>query len=482
MLNNFRNMMSGESDRPDYSALQLAIPDSDDIVARYNYLQAFYETNEVYDDVARYAYQIGQTIETLQPLINPVWESVEFFATRMLKNPSIVAPETNVQVALDKLWMWSNLKGNSEDYSRGLANLGDLFLKVKNDKSKIWIEKVEARYVTKVEVDSRNIVRECRIDIPIEDNKTYTEYWYDPQDGNEGYVAIYIHNFGKEIEISQLGTPVESASLSEFGVSFIPIVYIRFVEGAERGTSCFSHAIKKIIDADRKLSRHNEILFGYNVPIWSILSTTTDKQGFVNGRNPEIKLVQSTDGISKFQSIKNGYSLVSNIPQLDYTASLASVEFSKKVLEQALPELRSGSIETSQLSGRSIVSLLGNSITRAESARLNMVQGLQRISEMALTIGQFLGIFSDLGTWDGFNYRHTIKTESIVALSLEDKSLMLQQLTSSNVPLKSALRICEFSEAEIEKIMEDKKEETDSLTNSFLNNPKFSSDTNTNPQ
>lgn len=356
-----------------------------------------------------------------------------------------------------------------------------MFLKIKTNDSrnKVLAEKINPYHVVDVVTDARDIVREIRIEIPLENDKYYLEYWQDVGEGG-GYVVVFndIQNpAGKEI--SELNTPSYSASFADLGISFIPIVYIRFTNQNKRAVSCFSHALLKIIEADRKTTRFSEILYAYNIPYWNIITTSVDKVGYVKWLTPEVKLLSNTDGTAKFQYLKGGYALESSIPNVNYEAMIKGIELSKTILEEALPELRANSLESTQLSGRALVTLLGEAVARGRTARANMLQGLQRVGEMCLTVGQVRGIFdASVGEYDENFYRHSIKCDDIVQQSPEDKSLLIQQLTSSGVPLKSALRMAEFNEEEINLIMQEKQQETLSLMDSVLSNANFKGDVN----
>lgn len=106
MLNNFRF----KEEDPNYQPLNLSIPTETN--ERYNYFRSFYDNEKTYNEIMRYAEITGNEFETLNGLVNPVYQSVAFFESRVLSNPVIVSTNAAVKDALDRVWKWSNLYGS----------------------------------------------------------------------------------------------------------------------------------------------------------------------------------------------------------------------------------------------------------------------------------------------------------------------------------------------------------------------------------
>jgi len=444
---------------------------------RYKLFEAMYDSNNLYQDITRNAYDAGEYIETLMSIATPCNRSVEFYSNRLLMGARVSSKNQPLADAVNIFLRDSNFNGIKDNYSRELAKLGDLFVRLKNDENHIWMERIEARHVTEVNVDSRSIIQDIRIDIPIEDNLTYTEYWTNEMGG---YVAIWEHKHGINAELEQLGTPKFTALLTSYGVTFIPIVYIKFTsKDNKRAENAFVHAISKIHESNRERSRLAELMFAFNTAIWTAYGSET-KSGYLG--EPEVKLIKSDDG-QVIQYIRNIDEWKSNIPPLDYQAHLAMFKDMRDEMTYDLPETKLNSLDPSQISGKAVQSLLGESINRAKTARANLVHGLKRLCMMAISLGQFYGFMDrSLGTYVQDDFQFDIICDAIIPLDPTDKALMLQQFTSAGVPLKSALRFSEYTEAEIEQVMQDLKEELDNQAASFFNNPSFTRDVNNQTQ
>ena len=470
--NMLSNLLRGEPDVQVKRVTHLAV--DEDPFERYTLFEAMYDSNNLYQQVQKNSFEAGEWLETLQSIATPCNRSVEFYANRLLMGARVSSTDIALADAINIFLRDSNFDGQKDDYSRELAKSGDLFIKLKNDESKVFMEKIEARHVTNVQTDSRGIVTEIRIDIPQEEGKTYTELW--TLDG-VGYCATWLHPYGIEADTSELGTPSFYAPLSSYGITFIPIVYAKFKSTNKRAENCFVHAISKIHEANRERSRLAELMYAFNQAIWTAYGSGLSKDGIYNP-DPEVKFIK-TDGSQVIQYVKGIGEWKSNIPDLDYQSHLAMFKDMRDEITLDLPEIKLNGLEPSQISGRAIQPLLGESINRAKTARSNLSHAIKRLNMMAITLGQFYGFFDrSLGNYVEGDFKHDLVCDAIVPLDPTDKTLMLQQATSAGMPLKSAMRFAEFTPSEIELAMQDKAEEEASLANSFLSNPNFLRDAN----
>jgi hypothetical protein len=449
---------------------------SDDPFERYKLFTNMYDSNNFYQEIRKSAYQNGTYLENIFSIANSAHRSVEFYANRLLMGATITTNDEQLKEAINIFLRDSNFDGRKDNYSREIAKLGDLFIKIKNNKSRVWQELIEAKHVSFVVTDSRGIVTEIRIDIPQGDGKWYTEYWTVDEFGN-GYTAVWEnHRFGKDAELDQLGTPTFQATLAEFGLTFIPIVYSTFTSTGKRSVNSFVHAISKQIEGDREHSRLAEIMYAFNNAIWSAESDGLTDKGQLIGKI-DVKFIKSDDG-QVIQHVKNG-KLKPNIPQLDYASHVSLIKLTKEEVMQDLPETKINSLDPSQISGRAVQQLLGESINRAKTARNNLLHALKRLNMMALTVGQSYGLFDkSLGNYVEGDFRHEIECDDIVPLDKTDKALMLQQLTSGGMPLKSSCRFIGMTQTEIEQVMADRDEEDARLAMKILSNPAFTRDNN----
>lgn len=451
--------------------------EDNDVFDVYAKLESLYSNNGAYNNVARAGYYNNKWVETIKPLRTVVNRSVEFYVSKILSGSHVSTDNVSLLEAVEQINKWSNFNSKKKTYSRNLSLLGDLFIKVNNDENKIWHEEIKSKHVTDFVLDNRGILQEIRIDVPVDDGKTHTEYW--TLDG-EGYVSIWEHQFGRDAKLENLGNPSEYYSLAELGITFIPIVYIQFRDGSERGNGCVSSALDKIDEANRISTRLHSLLFRYGKPTMAVMANMIDG----NGKPlppPKINTKKSTT-TNKTEDVEKedndilylpGFSKAEQlIPNLPYGDALKILQDMMNELEQDLPELKYYSLK-GDLSGKAISQLLGGAIDRAKEARENLIQGLIRIIQMCLTIGQFHSIFqTSLGSYDKGSFEFNIECDEIYGMDTQDKALTLKGFVEAGIPLASALRLSGYDEAEIETIMQDKQTEDktkqDNLVNSLM--------------
>jgi hypothetical protein len=307
---------------------------------------------------------------------------------------------------------------------------------------------IDPKFVTSFVADNRGYLIEIRIDTPMDDKTTYTEYWAK----KDGYFATWIHTLGSGAKLDQLGSPNDYGFLSELGIDFIPIVHTKFRDvGQLRGVSCVRHALSKIDEANRQSTRLAQMLFRYNKPLWAVKANAMDAQGRPLPA-PKIKTTDTTMEMKDDSIIYlPGNSLMESlIPDIKYGEALTIVQDMMNEIEQDLPELRYYSIKDSNLSGKAIHYLLAGAIDKAMEAQGNFLGGLERLNEMALTVGQFLGLFSPLmGNYANGDFTHSIQPPKMFEIGIDEKSTSLKNLTGAGVPLTLAMALSGFTDAEI---------------------------------
>jgi hypothetical protein len=416
-----------------------------DTFSLYNWLRKSYASNGLYSDKAEMLLRIGTEAESIKSLGNPVQRSVEYFVSKILSGDTINITSDNqgVEGAIQQVYEWSNFLGKKSAYVRDFALLGDVFIKVRNTEDKVIIENIDPSYVTVFNQDSRGNLTEIRIDIPFVDSMGksywYTEYW------NKEYVAVWEHTLTRETGLSSLGDPNMYNPSAVYGVDFVPIVHVPFRDvNKNRGVSCVFHALDKIDELNRMMTRlHEQIFIGAN-RAWFV-----DTSGKPSGK-------QSLPfGLGKNQKdgtlLEVGGTPISAVPNLPYGDLLNVVKNMSEELIRDLPELRSYSLEaSSNLSGKAIALLLEPAIERAEEAQSNLIRGLERVNQIALTIGVANGIFpSNLGNYERGDFAHNIVAPDLRNLPLDEKALSLQALVTAGVPLAVAMRLAKFSEDDI---------------------------------
>jgi hypothetical protein len=447
-------------------------PDATPSVIPYSYTQLYDALYDLYNNDSEVV--ADDTTRRLRTVVN---RSVEFFAAKMLPGRKIEVMATKgegdaetenkpLKEAIEQIIKDSNLGNNKPAMLRGFSLYGDSFVRVRGDDQKSYLEDVSPFFVTDFGEDSRGFLTYIRIDIPIIDNSDveaqqgtpalYTEYW----DNDEKVYRSWVTLRTATTSIKQLGTPKEEIKFSELGIDFIPIVHTKFRDiGDARGLSCVYHALDKIYEANRIATRLHDLLFAFGEPIF--VASANDKDAA--GRPlppPAIKTESTTTGVlggvvesvkvlfGRLVSLPGMATLNSLIPDIDYQDALAILNAQMEEIEKDLPELRWYSLTPdAQLSGTAMRTLLGAAIDRANEARNNFLSSLSRMMEMALTIGQFNGIFDQsLGTFDNGDFDHQLIVDDSWGESTEEKGTTMATLTGAGVPAPVAMKMAGFSD------------------------------------
>ena len=442
-----------------------------DYSALYNALYSLYNNDEavVTDDTTR----------RLRTVVN---RSVEFFAAKMLPGSKIdvmatrgeegnQTENTALKEAIEQVIKDSNLGNNKPAMLRGFSLYGDSFVRVRGDDQKTYLEDVSPFFVTDFAEDSRGFLTYIRIDIPIIDNSDveaqqgtpalYTEYWDNTEQVYRSWVTLRTAN----TPLNQLGTPREEIKFSALGVDFIPIVHTKFRDtGDARGLSCVYHALDKIYEANRIATRLHDLLFAFGEPIF--VASANDKDAA--GRPlPPPKIATGSAGTAttaeaaketifgRLISLPGVATLNALIPDIDYADALLILNAQMEEIEKDLPELRWYSLDpTTQgaMSGTALRTMLGAAIDRANEARNNFLSSLSRMMEMAITIGQFNGIFDkSLGNFDSGDFNHQLIVDDSWGESTAEKGATMAALTGGGVPAPIAMKLAGFTEEQVKE-------------------------------
>jgi len=434
----------------------------------YRLLRWYYENNGLYERL-RHAWPGVVGTEAMAPLRNPANRVVEFYAAKLwpgelpdayeiqTENEAIIAP-------IQRIWSWSHWGVRKQVFARWLAMYGDAFAKIvrSNDGDRVYIQLIEPEYVTDFDGDERDYLNYIRLDIPRVRREgdevtayTHTEVW----SKEDLSYRVWEHDKPVDTPIERLGRPTvnESNYLTAFGIDFLPFVHCKFRDvGEDRGVSAYGHALDKLDEANRMMTRLHQMLYRHNGVTWALQANATDPSG---RPLPAPQLDKNSEdqielGGERFLRLPGNAALAPLVPQLQYEAALAIAQDHMLEMERDLPELAYYRMrENSQTSGRAVRLLLSDAIDRAMEARGNAVSALVRMHQMALTLGQVAKLEgfgpAQIGTYETGAFEHSIKLREIVPLNEMERLEALAMKQALNVPTEQLWKEAGYSEDKI---------------------------------
>ncbi|MBX3012349.1 MAG: hypothetical protein KF832_12615 [Caldilineaceae bacterium] len=449
---------------------------------QYNVLRAYYLANGVYDVLPALLRGLGTKAETLESLRNPAYRVVEFYAAKTFPGAlpqalPIVTEHSRLVDALHQLWLWSNWASEKQAVARSFPLYGDLFLKAatrtnaQGRLSRVYLQNLEPQTVTDFDVDERGYLTFVRIDVPQTRRKAdgkqeayiHTEVW----DKAAQRFQRWAHQQSPSQSLAQLGPPTEEHAFGEFGIDFVPIVWQPFRHiGDERGMAAITPALDKIDEANRQATRLHQMLFRYNKPLWAATAGGVDSAGRplppprLGGSDGSILELSEDPTVDDVVRLPGATALAALVPALNYESALNVLRDQMAEIRRDLPEMIYSEIqERSDLSGVAIRYLMEAAIDRLLEARGNAESALIRAQQMALTIGQNAGLFSNLGSYEAGDFDHSFAPRPVLSAPELERAQMVQTYVSAGVPLATATRRAGWSDTEREQLEEERQEE-----------------------
>lgn len=442
----------------------------------YDTLEAFRDQNELYRRLADARFESSWADESIAPIRNVANRAVEAVAAHLWPGslPDALPIETDNEAIIEpiqRVFTWSAFGSQKQVLARQTATLGDGFIKVvqREDKSRVYFQLIHPRYVSDFDVDERGFVVYCRIDVPItrrEGEKTrtllQTEIW------TKESMRRWEHEGTIDTPVENLGEPLLDLPLSTWAIDFVPIVHIKHRDTGElRGAGVFTHALSKLIEADRVATRMHQMLFRHNKPLWAVSANANDATG--RPLTPA-KFADADGNVAGQVTLKDEtilylpgmQTMESLIPNVNYAASLDILNAMMRELESDIPELAFYRIRDfgSQLSGYAVRLLLSDAVARIEEARGNAESGLIRAAQMSLTIGKNAGLFPKVGTYEAGELDFNFRERPVVPLSeLEEAQAVV--LVKDIVGNEESLKSLGKSEDDIKRIMDEKAKAAD---------------------
>lgn len=446
---------------------------------QYNMLRAYTLNNGLYEVLSAILESTSADIPKQRPLRNPAGRVVNFYAGKIWPGtlpdalPIITDNELIIE-PIQQVWAWSNWNANKQVCARWFAMYGDMFLKVstRTDATgavvRVYHQNLEPQIVTSFDVDERRYLTYVRLDIPQtrRDDRGKIETYMRTERWTKEQHTVWEHDLSSSAEYNQLGTPLIDVPLTSYGIDFIPIVWQPFIDiGDERGVGAFTQALDKIDECNRQATRLHQMLYRHNKALWALKAGGMDANGRplppprLGGSSDDETLELDDNDIVKLPGVSD---LVPLVPPIDYAAALSVLNAQLDELEQDLPELAYFKLRSmGEISGRAARLLLGDAADRLSEARGNAEAALIRANQMALTVGQAVGLFDDgIGRFGAGAFEHTFAERPLLFGDDQgEETEVVAQMVQAGIPLRTALRRMGWSEEELAELDADRQAE-----------------------
>jgi hypothetical protein len=391
---------------------------------QYTYLRAYYWNNGLYEVLRKTLTDLRIPTRDIKGLRNPVFRVVEFYATKLWPGSlpaalPVITTNKALVPAIEQLWTWSNWGTEKQTMARWFPMLGDAFIKCnvtqkQDGASMVWMQNIDPEVVTDTE--------------------------------EEKLVGL-----------------IETGSLADLGIDFVPFVWQPFKSvGDERGACAFVNALDKIDEANLQATRLSEMIFRHNRAIWALLANQVDPTGRpmpapklpgVSNDQGQETLELTDDSILRIPG--NG-SLHALVAPINYADALSVLNAQMDELREDMPELGYYAMRAAGIdSGRAARILLDDCHERAVEARSMAEAALVRAHQMCFTLGMNTGAFTGLGTFDAGAFDHSFRERPILPVDEFEEAQTVQTYVGATVPLVSALRRVHWTDDEIAEMQKD---------------------------
>lgn len=388
----------------------------------------------------------------------------------------------NLKDRIGRIWEWSSMGQQKQVAKRFLAKHGQVFGKVvrPDGKDHCYAQWVRAAYVTDYDADERGNVVYVRVDVPKvrvgEDGRTRkvwaTEIWRKggTEEGGEKKPGVVM--FAETDRNSYDSVPSEKrvraaagknvhglGSDDGYGFDFVPFVVVNAQDtGEKRPRPVYAHGLHLIAWVCREATRLSDLMFRFNKAFKVIFGAGEDEYGrpreapmpeqvrslqsvrqdrasqaehtvpFAGHRATMLSREDediSVEGIA-VTGIPGSAQMADATPNINYEAARQWISDHLREVYEELPELLYYAVESrANQSGAALRTLIAGALSRAEEMQANLLTGIVKLDEMALTIAQLEGFegFSEgeIGTYEGGGFDHEIEAPEILPLTEEEK-------------------------------------------------------------
>lgn len=470
---------------------------------RYAYFKA-YRDNTMYTDLVSWTLQQkidGRLDKFIKPFFNPVSRQNDLIAagvyggTLDLEHMTggavpIVTDNPAVINALRQLFIWSRWGENKNLYVRQAALLGDVGLKIVDDREhqKVFIEVLDPGKIRDAKFDDAGNVKAAIIEYEREEepdptkmnpSRIFTQpetrlrktYVYtekitgpdtDPRGpGYPGQFQTFKNGEPFAFYNDAEGNPIDHWD-NECG--FVPLIIAKYKEiGLDWGANSFYNALSKIDGINNLASQINQQVRKSVNLIWYFAGVTKESEIDAGVDKPDkVPALYGPEGSQPFP-------MIGNLPIADALAVLNDMqeELKKDLPELALQEMRD---KGGNFTAPGVRAIYSDAVGRIEEAQGNLDHAAIRAFQMAMTIGgmnnyqNFLGFGPD--SYDRGDMDFYIKPRPVISddLSLKEK---LDVLQANGAPIWLVLEEMGYPQETIDKVVADKEAETRNAVRGF---------------
>lgn len=466
-------------------------------LARY-WVYSSYRNNTAYSSINRIASRLKASsglYKNIRGIYNPVYRQNQLLVSYIyggsidmetLTGGAIPVVTSNAALieAIKQLFVWSRFAQNKSLYTRHGALLGDVALKIIDDREheKVRLEVLHPGKIRDVEVDAVGNVQSIIIEYErpeeldvanmrpsrlgtadLRSNITYTYTEKITKDKFQTFKNGSPFAFYKDMS----GKPVAEWD-NEYG--FVPVSLCQHQpSGLKWGENAFHASTRKVDEINDQASLLNDQVRKVIVPLL-----------FVSGAGGKKDLTVDTSDRDRFTIIyaPEGSDIKNVIGDIDIEGASANIDKMLQELERDLPELalqrmrESGGDQTAP----GVTAAYSDAVGRVEEARGNYDGALVRAIQMAVTMGglnSYRGFESfNLQSYDAGNIDFYIKDRPVINDSLS----LLQRLTSlgtvnSMTPAlqRVAMQEMGYDEKTIDSVVLDAEKQTHEAARGFAN-------------
>lgn len=440
--------------------------DFDNRIQRYELLWRYY-TNDLYDDLAAYKANRG-LYRYIRAIYNPMARLTDFYVSKIWGGQldpdglrgaiPVEADNPAIMPALAQLWQWSNWAAKKNLAVRWGACLGDMVIKVVDDRqrAKVYLQVMHPRTIKTAQFDWRGNVTSCIIEY--EDSE--------PGDTEGAYVNF---TYREEINKDEFRTFKNDEPFDYFGYGsawpnpygFVPLALgVHKDCGLDWGLSCAHDCLATIDELNNQVSVLSDRMRKGNNPPWLLAGVSKPRSGDIDLSTTTATTADKTqrqkDNLLYGPADAKAQALVSDVglaQTLDYIVSLQG-ELEQKYTELALHRLRE-----SNMSGKALSIVYQDVIDKVMEARGNYDGALVRAQKMALSIGGMRGYFSGFGleSYDAGDEEHRIGDRPVLAELVDYQLIELGMKLGIPLPRLWPKLELGFSNEELEEMEEEAK-------------------------